>query len=114
MTFTEAVTTCFQKYTEFDGRARRSEYWYFCLFDMLLSAVAGILFGADSAIASAVALVMLLPGLTVCCRRLHDIGKSGWWQLIHLIPLVGSIVLLVWLCQDSDAGSNDYGANPKQ
>ena len=114
MTFTEAVTICFQKYTDFTGRARRSEYWYFCLFDMLLTAVVGIIFGEDSAIASAVSLVMLLPGLTVCCRRLHDIGKSGWWQLLHLIPLVGSIVLLVWLCQDSDFGNNLYGANPKQ
>lgn len=114
MTFAEAVTICFQKYADFDGRARRSEYWYFCLFDMLLSAVASFIFGGDSIITSIVSLLTLLPGLAVGCRRLHDIGKSGWCQLLHLIPIVGSIVLLIWLTQDSTYGDNLYGANPKQ
>ena len=113
MTFTEAVTICFQKYTDFTGRARRSEYWYFELFNLLLSAVLSFIFGGESIITSAISLIILLPGLAVCCRRLHDIGKSGWWQLLHLIPLVGSIVLLVWLCQDSDSGDNLYGHYPK-
>ena len=113
MSFTEAVSTCFQKYTDFSGRARRSEYWYFCLFNMILSMIASFIFGADSVLTSLVSLAVLLPGLAVCCRRLHDIGKSGWWMLIALVPIVGAILLIVWVCTDSQPGANLYGENPK-
>ena len=114
MSFTTAIKTCFQKYVDFSGRARRSEYWYFSLFTTLLSMVAGILFGAESIFVSLASLAVFLPGLAVTCRRLHDIGKSGWWMLIAFVPLVGIILLLVWECKDSAPGTNAYGANPKE
>ena len=113
MSFTDAIKTCFQKYVDFTGRARRSEYWYFSLFQALLSLAVSIIFGAESVFVSLVSLALFLPSLAVSCRRLHDIGKSGWWMLIAFVPLVGIILLLVWDCKDSDPAANQYGANPK-
>lgn len=113
MTFVEAITTCFQKYVDFNGRARRSEYWYFSLFTSLVSAALGVIFGESSFLVSLFSLATLLPGLGVTWRRLHDIGKSGVWVLINLIPLVGTIIMIVWCCKDSDPGTNQYGTNPK-
>ena len=113
MNFTQAVTTCFQKYVDFNGRARRSEYWYWSLFTGLISAILSLILGSESFIVTIFSLATLLPGLAVSVRRLHDIGKSGWWLLIALIPLVGAILLLIWDCKDSDPGTNVYGSNPK-
>ena len=118
MGFTEAIKTCFSKYATFSGRARRSEYWYFCLFDWLIT---GILTGMGYALNSKVllgvssiaSLALIIPMLAVAVRRLHDIGKSGWFYLFFLIPLVGGIILLVWFCTDSAPGPNMYGPNPK-
>ena len=111
-----------KKYATFSGRAQRAEYWYFVLFYIL------ILFGLtliDSITGSYSAesgmgllegiftLLLLIPSIAVGARRLHDTGRSGWWLLIALIPLVGAIVLLVFTVQDSTPGENQYGPNPK-
>ena len=113
MTFMQAVSTCFNKYVVFSGRARRSEYWYFCLFTSIVSTLLTIIFGEANIFASIFSLVTLLPGLSVFWRRMHDIGKSGAWFFIVLVPIVGWILMLVWLCRDSEPGDNAYGPNPK-
>ncbi|MBD0842867.1 MULTISPECIES: DUF805 domain-containing protein [unclassified Streptomyces] len=105
-----------KKYAVFSGRARRKEYWMYTLFYMIFAVVASIVDLAvlGSQILSLVmALGLLLPSLGVTVRRLHDTGRSGWWILIALIPLVGGIVLLVFLCLDGEAGANKHGENPK-
>lgn len=120
VTFGEAVNKAVaQNYCNFNGRASRSEYWWYVLFTAILGMVIGFIhaiFGAGtsatSAIQGVVSLALLLPGLGLCVRRLHDISKSGWWIFIALIPLVGAILLLVWFCKPSDPGSNEYGPEP--
>ena len=103
-------------YANFEGRARRSEFWYFGLFNMLAAIVAmaldGVL-GSSPFLYFGYALIALIPGLAVGVRRLHDTNRSGWMLLIALIPLIGTILLIVWYCQDSDLESNTYGNNPK-
>ena len=113
MNFKDAVITCFKKYVDFSGRARRSEYWYFGLFNFVVEFVLGLIFGSSSIIVSIFSLAVLLPGLAVAWRRMHDIGKSGAWCLIALIPIVGWILLLVWSCTDSKPGDNRFGPCPK-
>lgn len=107
---------CFKKYAEFSGRARRQEYWMFILFNMLacfgLQIVDAIL-GTGGVLGAVYSLAALIPGWAVLVRRMHDIGKSGWWCLIGVIPLIGVFVLLIFLCQDSQPGDNAYGPNPK-
>lgn len=115
MNFVEAVASVFGKYATFSGRARRSEYWWFFLFDVIVSVV---MFAVDTAIKTPipgliVSLALLLPALAVTVRRLHDTGRSGWFILIGIIPIVGSIVLIVFACQDSQPGENQYGPSPK-
>ena len=105
----------FKKYADFSGRSRRSEYWYFTLFNVLATIAAAFL---DAAIGFPIfyigyALIAFIPALAVLARRLHDTNRSGWWFLIALIPLVGAIVLLVFLVTDSDQNENKYGLNPK-
>ena len=112
-----------KKYMVFDGRSRRKEYWYFVLFNIIVSIVlvqldkvSGNLnpmtgFGFLSTIYS---LAVLLPSIGVSIRRLHDIGRSGWWLLIGLIPIIGAIVLIYFFVKDSDIGENQYGPNPKE
>jgi uncharacterized membrane protein YhaH (DUF805 family) len=110
-----------KKYAVFEGRARRSEYWFFFLFNFLISLgisiVVGVLSsaaGVDLSFLSFVyALAVLIPSIAVAVRRLHDTDRSGWWILISLIPCVGTIILLVFLVQDSTPGPNRFGANPK-
>jgi uncharacterized membrane protein YhaH (DUF805 family) len=120
MSFTEAIQTCFHKYVGFSGRARRSEYWWFALFALLVSIVAtsldavfGTMDGDTNAgvIAGIASLALLLPSIAVAIRRLHDTSRSGWWILIGLIPIVGWIVLLVFYLQSS-RGDNSYGPSP--
>ncbi len=105
-----------KKYALFTGRASRSEYWFFTLFtiiaSVILSIVDGVL-GTAGALAGLYALATFLPSLGAMIRRLHDTGRSGWWFFITLVPAVGFIVLIVFLAQDSNAGSNQYGPNPK-
>jgi uncharacterized membrane protein YhaH (DUF805 family) len=110
MTFQDAITTCFNKYAEFVGRARRSEYWWFVLFGIVVSLVLSPLSTSLSLLAS---LALLIPTVAVSVRRLHDTGRSGWFLLIYLIPFVGVIIVIVWLATEGEPGSNLYGESPK-
>ena len=112
-----------KQYTRFNGRARRKEFWYFNLISSLISLVLAFLdtllqLGSGSTdsrlLLSIYFLGTLLPSYAVTIRRLHDIGKSGWWLLIGLIPLIGSVVLLCFCLQDSEPGANRFGRNPKE
>jgi uncharacterized membrane protein YhaH (DUF805 family) len=105
MTFAESIQTCFRKYAEFDGRASRSEFWWFTLFILLISMGAQAI---GDTLATLVSLGTLLPSIAVTARRLHDIDRSGWWQLIALIPIIGWVILIYWCVLDS-TGSNRYG-----
>ena len=111
-----------KNYVGFDGRASRTEYWMFVLFNFIFSSVITgltMLFvyylelTLFSFLPYLYSLAVLLPSLAVSVRGLHDIGKSGWWILISLIPVVGSIILIVFYCQDSQMSENQYGTNPK-
>ena len=97
MTFQESVKVCFAKYADFQGRASRSEYWWFVLFILLVSAAASVISPKLSALFT---LATLLPSIAAATRRLHDTNRNGWWQLIVLVPVVGFIVLLVFLAQE--------------
>jgi len=99
-----------KRYADFTGRARRKEYWMFILIYMIINIVLAVL-GLDI-ISALVALGLLVPSISIAARRLHDTGRSGWWQLIALIPVIGFIILIVFLAQDSHE-ANDYGVNPK-
>ena len=115
MSFVDAIKICFTKYVDFNGRARRSEYWYWTVFNIVLSTVAGAIANVTgaTAISTIVSLALLLPSLAVAVRRLHDIGKSWAYILFGLIPLVGWIILLVWYAKEGDAGDNAFGSDPK-
>ena len=105
-----------KKYVEFNGRARRKEYWMFCLFNVVISVVLALIDSSGvtgGMLGGLYSLAVLLPALGVTIRRLHDIGKSGWWLLIILIPIIGAIVLLVFMVIDSQLEENQYGPNPK-
>ena len=111
-----------KKYAVFHGRSRRAEYWYFVLFNLIVAIVlAGIdaLLGTFSSaqniglLSGIYSLAVLIPTLAVTFRRLHDIDRSGWWILINLVPLIGTIVLLVFALMDGTPGDNRYGPNPK-
>ncbi|MEQ4303983.1 DUF805 domain-containing protein [Plantactinospora sp. B6F1] len=124
MSFTAAVRSVLSQYVGFGGRARRSEYWWFFLFSILVGIATSIL---DSALGTdfegssgsggllnlLASLALLLPSLAVAVRRLHDTDRSGWWILIGLIPLVGAVVLLVFFVQDGTPGPNRFGPSPK-
>lgn len=99
-----------KKYADFNGRARRKEYWMFVLVYMVINIILAVL-GMDI-ISIIVGLVLLIPTISIGTRRLHDTGRSGWWQLIYFVPLIGLIVMIFFLVQDSH-DDNDYGVNPK-
>lgn len=125
MTMMEAVKSVFNKYAEFGGRARRSEYWYFQLFNLCVTMGTLALMGVFAAMEALVMIVVMygvlilyslaiiIPSLAVISRRLHDTGRSGWMYLLSFIPLVGPILLLVFFCEDSKPGVNQWGPNPK-
>jgi uncharacterized membrane protein YhaH (DUF805 family) len=112
-----------KQYADFNGRARRKEYWMFVLFSMIFSILATVL---DNVLGIAMEgigygplyglylLAIIIPSIAVGVRRLHDIGKSGWMMLISFIPLIGGIWLLVLFVTDGNPGENEYGANPKE
>lgn len=118
MNFGQAIGSGFKNYVGFEGRACRSEYWFWVLFVVIVGVVLGILDGVlfpdnqTGLLGPLFSLGVFLPGLAVGIRRLHDIGKSGWWILIGLIPIVGWIILIVWAIQKGDGGSNRFGADP--
>jgi uncharacterized membrane protein YhaH (DUF805 family) len=109
MDFGQAIKTCLNKYATFDGRAGRSEFWWFVLFNFLVSAAASIVWHRLGNLAG---LALLVPSFAVGARRLHDIGKSGWFQLLVLIPVVGILILIYWAVQKGDPDPNDYGPPP--
>jgi uncharacterized membrane protein YhaH (DUF805 family) len=111
-----------RKYAVFSGRARRKEYWYFFLFNIIITVVLAVVDGATGTLSPEAgigllggiyALAVLIPAIAVAVRRLHDTDRSGWWLLISLIPLIGAIVLIVFFATDSNPGNNQYGTNPK-
>ena len=114
--------TVLQKWSDFSGRARRREYWFFALFYLLIyialtvvDMLTGLLNAATGVgvLGGLFALAMLIPGLAVGVRRLHDTDRSGWWLLLALIPVIGTIVVLVFYLLDSQPGDNRFGPNPK-
>jgi uncharacterized membrane protein YhaH (DUF805 family) len=111
-----------KKYAVFGGRARRKEYWFFVLFNILIAiglTMVDVLIGTFNpqlgfgVLYGLYALAVLIPGLAVSVRRLHDTSRSGWWLLIALVPIIGPIILLVFMVGDSTPGANQYGPNPK-
>lgn len=133
MGFTEAVRSVFNKYATFSGRARRAEYWWFLLFSLIVSAILGVIDGAlfgytftsdasDGAVSFNLetvgiltglwSLATFIPSLAVSVRRLHDTGRSGWWLLIGLVPLIGIILLIVWFATKGEPATNAHGPDP--
>ncbi len=113
--FGEAVTRALTiNYCNFSGRSSRSEYWWFTLFNIIVGAAIGIVFSGTFAeiLSGLETLAFLLPGIGLGVRRLHDIGKSGWWLLLCFIPLIGQIILIIWFCQESQPFDNQYGPVP--
>ena len=102
-------------YADFNGRARRTEYWMFFLVNLIISIVVTLIGRAIHApiLGTLYSLAVLLPAIAVGVRRLHDTGRSGWWLLISLIPLIGTIWIIVLLVLEGDRGDNQYGADPK-
>jgi len=114
MGFGQAISAGFSNYVNFNGRACRSEYWYWVLFIILADIVAGIidyLLGMQI-VSSLFGLVTLLPGIAVSIRRLHDLDRTGWWILLALIPLIGWIILLIWYISKGTDGPNRFGPDP--
>ncbi|MCM1522648.1 MAG: DUF805 domain-containing protein [Muribaculaceae bacterium] len=117
VSFKDAVVRALTvNYCNFEGRSSRSEYWWFCLFTFILGAVVSVIFSfsetLETIVTSVVWLALLLPSIGVGVRRLHDIGRTGWWLLISFIPLVGAILLIIWFVRDSDPQPNQYGPVP--
>ena len=121
MTFSESITSCMGKYATFSGRASRSEFWWFYLFTQIvnwgISVATAVTYGPNdpliNIIPGLISIVFILPSLAVGCRRLHDIGKSGWWMLLSL-TIIGIILLIVWWATDTKESGNKFGANPKE
>ena len=112
-----------KKYAVFSGRSRRMEYWYFVLFNIIVSIVLGTIDALLGTLGSGMGvgllsgiygLAILIPSLAVTVRRLHDTDRTGWWILIALVPLIGGIVLLVFALLEGTPGPNRYGLNPKE
>lgn len=108
MEFVNIIKHCFQNAINFKDRAGRPEYWYFVLFCFLLGLILGAVFGDGSMITTLVQLALFVPSIAVAARRLHDTGRSGWWQLISL-TIIGLIPLIYWLAKPGDAGENRFG-----
>jgi uncharacterized membrane protein YhaH (DUF805 family) len=111
-----------KKYAVFEGRARRKEYWFFILFYMIIVFVLALIDGVTGNIneetglgpfSGIFILAMIIPSISVTIRRLHDTDRSGWWWLIPLIPLIGAIVIFVFMVLDGTSGQNQYGSDPK-
>lgn len=106
-----------KKYAVFSGRARRKEYWMFALINVIISVALAVIeevLGSQGIVGIIYSLAIFIPSLAVAVRRLHDTGRSGWWLLIGLIPLIGLIVLIVFMVQEGKGEENGFGMNPKQ
>jgi len=124
MNFQQSVKICLtkKKYSAFDGRATRSEYWWFALFQLFVAIVSELLdytmlddYANSSGFVSIITtLAFLLPALSVASRRLHDVEKSGWWQWLWIVPVIGWIPLIYWLVQQGSVGENKYGVSSKE
>ena len=113
MNFTQSIEVCFKKFSVFDGRARKSEFWWFqlfCIIAQIVGAVLDHLFGYSEtgAFEWVAYIIILLPSLAVGARRLHDTGRSGWWQLLYF-TIIGIIILIVWWVADGDKKNNKFG-----
>lgn len=132
MNMIEAVRSVLSKYATIQGRARRSEYWYWHLAIILAIMLLGLIWATTISLSAvfqnetglvvsiilyiimiALLIAIMIPSITVTVRRLHDINKSGWWYFISFVPYVGSIVLFIFTLFDSTPGANEYGENPK-
>ena len=109
-----------KKYADFSGRARRKEYWFFVLFNIIVSIVLSVIdvtlglgAGGFGVLSGLYSLAVIIPSIAVSVRRLHDINKTGWWILIGFVPLIGIIVLLVFALMGGTQGDNEYGPDPK-
>jgi uncharacterized membrane protein YhaH (DUF805 family) len=117
--YSNALNILTNKYADFEGRSRRREFWYFYLAVLIVTAVLSIFSGIRFigwvfvVASSLVGLAVMIPSIACGIRRLHDIGKSGWYMLVALIPIVGGIWLIVLFATDSTPGPNEYGPNPK-
>lgn len=123
MTFSQSISSVFNQYANFSGRASRSQYWYFVLFNFLIGCVLGFIEGLTggfngnpsvfwSVISTLVSLALTIPSLAVAVRRMHDIGRGGGWIFITLIPLIGWIWFIVLCCTPSDPSANRFGNVP--
>jgi uncharacterized membrane protein YhaH (DUF805 family) len=134
--FFEAIGICFSKYATFKGRAPRSEYWWWVLFQLVIGAVfesillppllrdfeqtraTGVIppqdvyHGIIQLIFTLISLALLLPSISVSVRRLHDRDKSGWWYFFPIVPVIGPIMVLIWFCQRGTNGGNRFGPDP--
>ena len=118
MNMLQAVISVFSKYAEFKGRARRSEYWYFVLFNLIVTVILILIWGFPgkghyNIPLTTYRLAVLCPSIALCWRRLHDIGKSGKYWFLSLIPIVGSWIFLYWAASPGEIGTNPYGSDPK-
>ncbi len=119
MDFAQAILSVLTKYATFSGRAIRSEYWYFVLFSVLLNIGANIIdttilgagMGQFGLFSSFLSIALFIPNIAVTIRRLHDLDKSGWWVFLMLIPMIGFIVLLIWLTMKGTNGPNNFGSD---
>lgn len=111
-----------KKYAVFKGRAQRAEFWYFALFNIIISIVLGMIDTASGSVnpqtgtgllGGIYMLAVFIPGIAVSVRRLHDTDRSGWWMLIAFVPMIGFLVLLVFMVFDSQPEQNQYGSSPK-
>ena len=117
MTLSAAVKMSLARYASFSGRARRSEYWYVTLCQLLAMPISYLVWRAIPTLAITLYALFVLgtvvPHMALSVRRLHDVNRTGWWYLLGLVPFLGGIVLLVWFCTDGTSGSNRFGADPK-
>ncbi len=111
-----------KNYATFSGRARRKEYWMFALFNIIILLVLSVIDATLGLVSYELGIGILsgiymlatfIPNIAVSIRRLHDTNRSGWWLLLYIIPIIGFVVLLIFVCSDSQPGSNRYGDNPK-
>lgn len=102
-----------KNYINFQGRATRAEFWWFFLFNFLVSLILSLFGKAGTTLQGIWSLAILLPQLGLSARRLHDIGKSGWLLLLGLIPIVGWVILIIWWAKEGDPNENEYGPVPQ-